>query len=72
MSITLPLDEMTVHEKLEAMELLWNDLVNSQPTIESPAWHEQVLLERTALVDGGQAEFIDWDKAKAGLRNRMK
>ena len=37
MSIKLLLDEMTVQEKLAAMESLWEDLSRSPEAIESPA-----------------------------------
>jgi hypothetical protein len=37
--------EMTLHEKLAAMEALWEDLARSPESIESPAWHEEVLDE---------------------------
>jgi hypothetical protein len=72
MSITLPLDEMTVQEKLEAMHLLWEDLSSSQDAIESPDWHEDVLRERSRDIAAGTAEFVDWETAKAALRARAK
>jgi len=72
MSITLPLDEMTVHEKLEAMHILWEDLSRSPDAIESPAWHEDVLRERSEDVAANTAQFIDWETAKAALRARAK
>jgi hypothetical protein len=40
MEITLPLEEMTVREKLALMETLWEDLARTPEAIESPAWHK--------------------------------
>jgi Putative addiction module component len=39
--VTLPLDKMTVAEKLRAMEMLWADLSRNEAQIESPAWHKK-------------------------------
>jgi hypothetical protein len=50
MDITLPLDQMTVEEKLRAMEALWADLTRRPEEFESPAWHETVLKEREERV----------------------
>jgi hypothetical protein len=37
MEATLPLDKMTVAEKLRAMEALWADLSRDEAQVESPA-----------------------------------
>jgi len=36
----LPLNEMSVEEKLQTMEALWLSLSADLASIESPAWHE--------------------------------
>ncbi|HEY4417371.1 MAG TPA: addiction module protein [Verrucomicrobiae bacterium] len=66
MTVTLPLEQMTVAEKLQAMEQLWADLSRTD-NLESPAWHEAVLRERS-----GQSDFVDWETAKKELRARRK
>lgn len=66
MSTALPLDKMTVAEKLQAMEALWADLSRDE-SLASPAWHEDVLKERA-----GQNDFVDWETGKAQLRSRLK
>ncbi len=71
MDITLPLDKMTTAEKLRAMEALWADLTRNEAEFESPAWHEQILKEREASVQSGQASFIDWETAKKQLRDKL-
>jgi len=71
MSVTLPLKEMTVGEKLAVMESLWEDLSRSPDAIESPAWHKEVLDERRQRVASGAAQFVDWEKAKANIRDRL-
>lgn len=72
MDITLPLDQMTLAEKLRLMEALWADLSRNEQNIESPAWHGQVLEEREQRLRSGEARFIDWETAKQHLRDRLK
>lgn len=72
MSIRLPLDEMTVREKLAVMESLWEDLSRSPKDIESPEWHGRVLEERRRRVDEGTARFVDWETAKADIRDKLR
>lgn len=70
MSKSLPLKERTLHEKLAAMELLWEDLARSPDSVESPAWHKEILDERRRRVAEGKAEFADWETAKADIRKK--
>ena len=71
METTLPLDKMTVAEKLRAMELLWADLSRNEAQFESPAWHEDVLRDREARVKAGKESFMDWETAKKQLRDKL-
>jgi hypothetical protein len=72
MSIRLPLDEMTVREKLAVMESLWEDLSRSAKDIESPEWHGKILDERRRRVDEGPARLVDWETAKADIRDKLR
>ena len=72
MEVTLPLDKMTVAEKLRAMEALWADLSRNEAQFESPAWHGDVLHDRAERVKDGTESFIDWETAKQQLRDRTK
>ena len=49
----LPLNEMSVEEKLQTMEALWQSLSADPAAIESPAWHEEELAERERKIDSG-------------------
>lgn len=69
MSIMLPLDEMTVAEKLQLMEAIWDDLTRHDEAVESPEWHRDVLAERERRIESGEARFILWEEAKADIRN---
>ena len=71
MPFNLPLKEMTLQEKLDAMESLWEDLVRTPEAIESPAWHKEVLDERLRKLKEGKTQFIDWETAKEALRKKL-
>jgi hypothetical protein len=70
--IPLPLNEMTVEEKLQAMEMLWEDLSRHAEDVPSPDWHERVLREREAAVERGEEVIEDWDAAKRRIRSELE
>ena len=72
MSIDLPLDNMTLGDKLEAMEVLWADISRRPAELPSPDWHKNVLDERRRLVAEGKLKFLDWDTAIADLREELR
>lgn len=72
MSIELPLNQMTLAEKLETMELLWADISKKPDALPSPVWHQEVLAERKRLVAEGKLKFLDWDQAIAELREELR
>ena len=72
MSIDLPLEKMTLADKLEAMELLWADISRQPADLPSPAWHQDVLDERRRLVAEGKLKFLDWDTAMTELREELR
>jgi hypothetical protein len=71
MSIVLQIEQMTLAEKLRAMEALWADLSRNEAQIQSPAWHQRVLEEREQRVQAGQETPMDWEAAKKQLRARL-
>ena len=70
MEINLPLKEMTLHEKLAVMELLWEDIAPRD--FESPSWHQDILEGRRQRIADGKAQFADWEKAKTEIRKRLR
>jgi hypothetical protein len=57
MAVDLPLAQMSVDDKLQAMELLWADLSKDPTQVASPAWHSDVLRNRREQVQQGKASF---------------
>ncbi len=69
--LTLPLEQMTVKEKLQVMEELWRDLSCNQNQIPIPQWHKDILDRREKLVKEGKATFVDWETAKKRIADRI-
>ena len=62
---------MTLQEKLAVMESLWEDLSRTPEAVESPAWHKDILDERRQRLTEGKSRFIDWETAKADIRDKL-
>jgi len=71
MASTLPLKTMSVEEKLQAMESLWDDLYSQPESVSSPPWHQEVLAERDAARERGDEKAEEWEAAKSNIRNKV-
>ena len=58
---SLPLKEMTVAEKIELMEKLWEELSSKDSSYAPPAWHGEVLAARKKMAERGEAGFTEWE-----------
>ena len=65
--MNLNLKEMTIEEKMRAMEMLWDDLCRIKPDFQSPGWHKDILFEREQGLKEGKDEFVDWKEAKKAI-----
>ena len=68
MQMLLPLDQMTIAEKLEAINQIWDDLLRNPHDVSSPDWHNEVISARAERVKRGQAQFKDLEGVKYELR----
>jgi hypothetical protein len=64
MSVELSIAQMTLEEKLRAMEALWDELCRREEQVPIPQWHKDLLDERERLIAQGKAHFLDWETAK--------
>jgi len=72
MDAVLPLDQMTVEEKLRAMEAIWRSLSKLEDQVPVPDWHKQVLDERQRQIDAGEATFVSLEEMKECVRKRTE
>lgn len=64
--------EMTIEEKMQAMELLWDDFCRNNPDFESPQWHADILRAREKNLKQGKDQFVDWEQAKKEIRDSIQ
>jgi len=55
---SIEIKKMSVIERLQAMEAIWDSLLYEESEIESPEWHKNILEERKRKIEDGKAEFI--------------
>ncbi len=72
MKISLPIDRMSTAEKIETMELLWDDLCKVPENFQSPEWHSDILKIRDNRVKNGKESPVDWAEAKKRLRDSIE
>lgn len=60
----LSLDEISIEEKLQTMETLWDDLCKNANSVPVPDWHRTVLLDGEVALEQGSDTFVSWDEAK--------
>jgi hypothetical protein len=72
MAVNLPLGQMSLHDKLEAMELLWADLSATPDQVVSPAWHGEELRRRRERMQQGKARFQSWNDAMTELKAELR
>jgi hypothetical protein len=60
--------KMSVAERIEAMEAIWDSLMVADAKIESPDWHQDVLAERRRRLHDPSAEFVSLAELKASRR----
>lgn len=56
-------------KRLQAMEALWDSLIDEESEIESPEWHRDVLEERRRKIQTGKAVFISLEKLRANRKS---
>lgn len=66
------IEKMTLEEKLEAMELLWKSISGQPDGVPSPRWHGDVISERLARIESGEAKFLSIQEARERLQKRKQ
>ena len=61
------IERMSVTERLQAMDQLWDSLSRSDE-IPSPNWHQGVLADRKARAQRGEAKFLTLAELRSHLR----
>ena len=70
MRINLPLEKMSIEEKIQTMEAVWDNLCKKADSLSSPLWHKNILHEREKRIKNGDEKFVDWNKAKKYIHDK--
>lgn len=70
-NVVLPLEIMTVAEKLEVIDTVWADLRKNESEIPVPERHREILASRRRAFERGEIGYTDWETAKKEIRNRV-
>lgn len=70
MADVVQIEQMTLAEKLRAMEALWDNLCRQEENIPVAQWHRDLLDERERLIGQGKAAFLDWETAKKRIAEK--
>ena len=62
------IEQMSLEEQLQAMELLWASLSRTPNAVPSPDWHGDILSERMAKIERGEGEFLNIPQLKEHLQ----
>ena len=62
--------QMSPAERVEAMELLWQSFSHDGIDYPSPDWHGQILAERSATIESGEATWLSVDELQSRLASR--
>ena len=65
---TAQIERMSVAERLQLMEQLWEALCRNGEQVTSPEWHRDVLADRKARAQTGEAKFLTLEQLRARLR----
>ena len=62
------IEQMSLEERLQTMELLWVSLASTPDAVPSPDWHGEVLAARVAKIERGEGEFLTIPQLKERLQ----
>jgi hypothetical protein len=60
--------QMSVQDRLMAMEQIWDSLCNEESAPDSPPWHGEVLRERKKLMDSPDAKYLTIEQLRGRHR----
>ena len=63
------IERMSVTERLQVMDQLWDSLNRCGDEIASPDWHQDVLADRKARAQSGEAKFLTLAELRSRLRS---
>lgn len=72
MNITASLEKMSIEEKMQMMESLWDDLRSRAGDALSPRWHADELVRREAALAKEEESSESWERAKENIKKQVQ
>ncbi len=69
--LDLPIEKLSLAQKLDLMEANRDNLTKNEGTLESPDWHGPILRDREAAMESGKSGVSDWGEAKDRIRRNL-
>ena len=66
-ALATEISRLTLAEKLQLVEELWDDIAASEDALPIPDWHKQILNEDEARYQANPNEGLPWPEVKARL-----
>jgi hypothetical protein len=70
--LVLPLESMTVAEKMDVIDRIMHDLSRNSSTVPAIEWHGEMLRQRAEELENGTDRFITLDEAQARIREKTR
>ncbi|MBU2645836.1 addiction module protein [bacterium] len=70
--IDISLSELSFGQKLNLMELIWDEFTKEEKKLMSPDWHKDILEDREQALASGRAKVSDWEEAKERIRKNTR
>ena len=64
------IENMDFVDKLKTMEMLWDSISRKPEQVKSPRWHREIIAERLAQIERGEAKFFTIEEVKKRLRKK--
>ena len=66
----LGIDRLSVRERLDLIEQIWDSLPEAVAPDEVPEWHKELLAERLAEAEANTGGGVGWREALAAIRSK--
>lgn len=67
MIIKADIEQLSIPELLETMEMLWKSISSQPDKVSSPDWHADFLKVREAKINSGEVEYLTMKELKEKL-----
>jgi len=61
----IQLQKLSFNEKIELIQILWNDIAKEQEKLDIPEEHIKILEERLKVIGKGEAKYRSWESIRA-------